>query len=408
MDEVKIESVSQYLGEIADKRSRLLEDNSSDYLFFRGQSNKDWEIYPSVFRNNMLHLEAKMIHQSYARQPQAFRNSMNPFEKLAVLQHYGLCTRLLDVTLNPLVALYFSCLDSNPPKINEEDIPSGVVYCGKDYGYGYDDSKVLILSAVAETDFDETFTIGQLLEVLEQKGILNQKDSEYYRDHDKGWSQFVDILQNNYFVIPSFNNERLVRQSGAFLLPGCITLTSDDRILKTKDDLINKFQYTKFNIPGEKKEELLNELDLYNINEGSLFPELEHQMNYIKKTHEKLTYKEVQPFSKYEPTKNSAPVDENTTDIDTEYYNPCDVLDDAQLKDKIKEILDNNSSADVPVEEIFGIFNKNKVVDWYKKEQVVSKIKKEITRYLHESLDYSPEKSEKLANSILKNILSCV
>ena len=45
---------------------------------------------------------------------------------------------------------------------------------------------------------------------------------------------------------------------------------------------LNEFS---FRIPAESKEHILRELDFYNINEGSLFPELEHQMAYIKEVH---------------------------------------------------------------------------------------------------------------------------
>ena len=49
-----------------------------------------------------------------------------------------------------------------------------------------------------------------------------------------------------------------------------------------------------------KKKEILEELDFYNVNEGSLFPELEHQMTYIKNAQTKRTFQTVGQFSRIE------------------------------------------------------------------------------------------------------------
>lgn len=51
----------------------------------------------------------------------------NKSQMLTILQHYELGTRLLDVTTNPLVALYFSCCS--------EFDRDGVIYYASDYPF---------------------------------------------------------------------------------------------------------------------------------------------------------------------------------------------------------------------------------------------------------------------------------
>lgn len=64
--------------------------------------------------------------------------------------------------------------------------------------------------------------------------------------------------------------------------------------------LRTKFNNTFFYILGENKQEIIKDLDLLGINEASLFPELEHQLSYIKFIHQVQT----QAVSDFHPISN--------------------------------------------------------------------------------------------------------
>jgi hypothetical protein len=110
--EKKISSVNDFVKEITKMRSdRIL--SGAEQWFFRGQKCSDWDVKPTIFREDALSGEHIMIDRAQRQNPLEFRDCVTNFEILTKLQHYGLGTRLLDVTLNPLVALYFATEESS-------------------------------------------------------------------------------------------------------------------------------------------------------------------------------------------------------------------------------------------------------------------------------------------------------
>ena len=292
---VIVNTLSEYVAYIS--QLQAANEGSNERFFFRGQSNKNWDVRPCLFRENNLTIESDIISEACARAPFEF-GGRSAFERLTKLQHYGLPTRMLDVTLNPLVALYFACakcedkenydknykesdtidVDSDHPFDNEYDV-DGAVYYRRAYGHKHNSDDIDLLARIAEMDFNGDIVLHQLVEKLGLRSQIKQAED---------FEELAKVMQNAYFVISTFNNERLIRQSGAFLLSGSINIQlnkSDygvSRIEKSSCSLNSQFASERIIIPTGSKESLLEELNFYNINQGALFPELEHQMAYIK------------------------------------------------------------------------------------------------------------------------------
>lgn len=108
--EIKIESVVGYITEV----NQILKDSKynpkTHTAFFRGHADKQWELKPSLLRNNgFIENEHLMYRTIVAKHTSEFSTCTSALDYLVKMQHYGLPTRLLDLTTNPLIALYFAC-----------------------------------------------------------------------------------------------------------------------------------------------------------------------------------------------------------------------------------------------------------------------------------------------------------
>lgn len=377
---VEINSVGSFL-DILKNKKEAEEENSYTY-FFRGQAAEYWDISSSIFRENMLGIEHELLKIPLTKIPTEFDLSQSTFDLMTKYQHYGLCTRLLDITTNPLVALYFACKimgsekyekenrDNN--KKDEDREPWGIVYYKKAYPDYADRTEVKIVAKIAQYNLENTNSIQEIIIKLYKDGIISLEEKNRWIQ-PKNYSKFIDIIQKNYTIIPTYNNTRLAKQNGAFLLPSMYTVVKDRdeyKITKTCGSLKGEFEEEFFYIDGDNKYKILQELDICNINEYTLFPELEHQLNYIKTSNAK---------------NYTAPTFVKYTEEQKEDKPKIILMDNYETSNNFKEELQSQLQY-IANKKIESIIYSNIIgqvqVDWYKNKNVQSNMRFKITKAL--------------------------
>lgn len=113
-DEIRISSVSEFIEKIVQRDKK-----AGTETFYRGHAYKGWKLLPSIFRTtNGVEKEHLLFRDMVAHEPQSFSECKSALDYLVQMQHYGLPTRLLDVTMNPLVALYFACQSRDDAEVD--------------------------------------------------------------------------------------------------------------------------------------------------------------------------------------------------------------------------------------------------------------------------------------------------
>lgn len=210
---------------------------------YRGETKKfDQYCTPNIFRKNILSTnefyEKSLLNA--LRQNKLIEDS-NYLNNAIDAQHGEFPSRLLDVTYNCLIALYFAVTPFYKYKETSCDDEDGMVYI-----FYIED----IFSPAAENTIEN------------YNAVINK---------DQKWLNNVIFEKNHKFIDHTKINNRIIAQQGAFIL-----FQGDDA------EKIPAYMMNGLVIPKAAKPKLRRELsELFGINTGTIYPEIVNRVDDI-------------------------------------------------------------------------------------------------------------------------------
>jgi FRG domain len=223
---------------------------------------------PNRMGDKRLHLECQMLEQFRSAGAMYFKSD-DSVEIYVAAQHFGMPTRLLDWSMNPLIALFHACGDEPPKEPIEKPIKEPMEKSIKD-GFVYAMNAGMIIPEDAKMIIPDTKPIRTR---KWPRSIMSMRNwfvryaigLSFWEKPKPGYEPHVLPVQPNR--VPG----RIGQQSSCFTLH-----------MHRAPDIKNDTLIT-IRIDGKSKSEIRNQLHRLNINQFTVYCDLDHLSREIKR-----------------------------------------------------------------------------------------------------------------------------
>lgn len=260
-------------------------------LYFRGERCQWPTLSPYIFRGDksLAKSERNMLRDLIARRPSEFNNMPSALDRWMLAQHHGLRTRFIDITKNPLVALFFACgeyeQDQNGNgRIRVFAIREALI---EEIIRQYDSDAISIVTNFARLSAEDQQALFGRVQYRSSFEEAMGRLLQFVQSEKPSFANRIDVrdLYRIFVVEPQQSIERIRAQDGAFLVSAFheqfVARNAEKTILNLP--IYDEYQVS---VPKESKEQILLDLRTLGITRETLFPGLDESARAITRRYE--------------------------------------------------------------------------------------------------------------------------